>query len=84
MDYGAQAERYLKTIDAIEATLEGRAASDQQAYAIQGRRVDRIPVPELIQLHEYYSTLYQKTLNRNLKEQGKRINKIRTIVGSGY
>lgn len=84
MSNSEKLDRYQATIDALESTLEGRASADQQAYAIQGRRIDRIPIPELIQLHEYYSSLYQKALNEDLKKQGLKPHKIRTIVGSGY
>ena len=36
-----------RTLEAIEATLEGRASSDQMSYAIQGRALSRIPLTEL-------------------------------------
>lgn len=38
-----------RTLDAIEATLEGRASSGQLAMSINGRSISRIPLPELTQ-----------------------------------
>ncbi len=38
-----------RTLDAIEATLEGKASSDQLAMSINGRSISRIPLPELTQ-----------------------------------
>jgi hypothetical protein len=37
-----------RTLDAIEATLEGRATSDQLAMSVNGRSISRIPLEELI------------------------------------
>lgn len=45
-DYRSWARRAL---DAIEATLEGRASSDQLAMSIAGRSISRIPLGELTQ-----------------------------------
>lgn len=36
-----------RLIDALEATLEGRATKDQQSYTIAGRTLDRIPLPDV-------------------------------------
>ena len=41
-----------RTLDAVEATLEGRATRDQSAMSIAGRQVSRIPLPELMSLRE--------------------------------
>lgn len=43
-----------RTLAAIEALLEGRATKDQMSYRIGDRELSRIPVPELIELREYY------------------------------
>lgn len=40
------------TLDNIEAVLQGRATKDQQAYTIEGRRLDRTPISELILLKD--------------------------------
>lgn len=36
-----------RVLDAVQATLEGRASSDQLAVAINGRSISRIPLGEL-------------------------------------
>lgn len=43
-----------KMLDAINATLENRATSDQQSYSIAGRSLTKIPISELLQLRDYY------------------------------
>lgn len=47
-----------KTLDAIEAVIEKRATSDQQKYTIQGRSLERTPMPDLIALRDKYQALY--------------------------
>lgn len=41
-----------RTLDAVEATLEGRATSDQLATTIRDRSISRIPLPELMALRD--------------------------------
>ena len=41
-------------LDAIEAVLESRATLDQMSYQIAGRRLDKTPVSDLLQLRNYY------------------------------
>lgn len=43
-----------RTLEAIEATLEGRATSSTAEYEIAGRRLKHIPVPELLTLRDRY------------------------------
>ena len=50
-DARSHAERVL---DAIEATIEGRATSDQESYAIAGRSLSRTPLGELVRLRSQY------------------------------
>jgi hypothetical protein len=47
-----------KTLDAIEAVIEGRATKDQMAYSIAGRSLSLTPIPELIQLRQVYKREY--------------------------
>lgn len=49
LDARSQARRML---DAIEATLEGRASSSTAEYEIAGRRLKHIPIPELLVLRD--------------------------------
>lgn len=41
-----------RALDAVEATIEGRASSDQLSFQIKDRAVSRIPVAELWQLRQ--------------------------------
>jgi len=65
-----------KILDAIEATLEGRATKDQQSYSIAGRTLSKIPIPDLIVLRDKYRIEYEKELKEerirnNLATRGK-------------
>lgn len=43
-----------RTLEAIDALLEGRATKDQTSYRIGDRELSRIPIPELLALRDYY------------------------------
>lgn len=45
-----------RTLEAINALLEGRATKDQQSYKLGDRELSRIPIPELLQLRDYYAS----------------------------
>jgi len=65
-----------KTLDAIEATLEGRATKDQQSYSIAGRTLSKIPISELVMLRDKYKIEYEKEMKaerirKNLQAGGK-------------
>ena len=51
-------------LEAIKATLLNRATTDQASYTIGTRRLDRIPVPELLQLQRTYTTAVRLERNR--------------------
>ncbi len=51
-----------RTLDAIEATIQNRATSDQQQMTIDGRTLVRIPMAELLVLHDKYKTYYSNEL----------------------
>jgi hypothetical protein len=51
VDARSQARR---TLEAIEATLEGRASSATAEYQIAGRALKYIPIPELLTLRDRY------------------------------
>jgi hypothetical protein len=67
-----------RTLDAIEAVIEGRASRDQQSYTISGRTLVRTPIADLIMLR----TAYRKEV-KQLKAggRGKRILGRRVVVG---
>lgn len=43
-----------RTLEAIEAVIEGRATTDQQQYSIAGRSLTRIPIAELLAFRDRY------------------------------
>lgn len=51
-----------KTLDALEALLEGRATKDQQGYAIGNRSISRMDIGELLKWRDRYRSLYQQEL----------------------
>lgn len=55
-----------RTLNAINAVLEGKASKDVQSYQINGRQLYKIPIPELLQLQAVYT-------QRCLAEQGKSV-----------
>lgn len=38
------------TLEALEAVIQGRATKDQMSYEIAGRKLEKIPIPDLIAL----------------------------------
>lgn len=67
------------TLDAIEATLEGRASKDQESYSVNGVSLARTPIAELIELRKQYLAWYEIEQRRLAIEQGRgHSGKIRT------
>ena len=60
-----------KVLDAIEATIEGRASIDQMSYSIQGRTLARTPLADLMKLRDEYRAEYAAELNNERRAQGK-------------
>ena len=52
-----------KTLDAIEAVIEGRATSDQLSYTIAGRSITKMSVEELLKLRDRYKAEYQREID---------------------
>jgi hypothetical protein len=52
--------QYQKILQAIDALVAGKATLDQQAYQIGNRRLDRIPIPDLLALRSQYAKLYNR------------------------
>lgn len=48
-----------RTLDAIEAVIEGRASMDQDRYRINNRELQRTPIPELLTLRDRYRSEVQ-------------------------
>ncbi len=60
-----------KTLDALKATLEGKATRDQASYSIEGRSLSRMSIGELIEWKSLYEGFYQSELDAIKLEQGK-------------
>lgn len=48
------------TLDAIEAVIQNRATQDQMAYTINGRELQRTPIPDLLKLRDVYKAEVRK------------------------
>lgn len=84
-DPGASGSRDLRTwaqrtLEAIEATLEGRATTDQLSMQIRDRSIARTPVPELVAWRDQLrnevraqESAEKKGLGRDIKVRFKRI-----------
>lgn len=59
-----------KTLDAIEAVLEGRATTDQQEITIDGTIIKRMPVADLLKFRSMYVNYYQQELASAKLAQG--------------
>lgn len=49
-----------RILDAIDATIEGKVTKDAQTYAIEGRSIARIPLPELIAARARYAAIVRR------------------------
>lgn len=59
-----------KVLDAIEATLEGRASVDQMSYSINGRTLQKTPISDLIKLRSTYQADYAREVAAERIAQG--------------
>ena len=68
-----------KTLDAIEAVIEGRATKDQESYSFStgggSRSLSRTPLADLIMLRTKYKFLYESELNAERVAAGLGTNK---------
>jgi hypothetical protein len=46
-----------KTLEALEAVIEGKATRDQKSYTIGGRALERMPVEEILKFKDHYAQL---------------------------
>jgi hypothetical protein len=60
-----------KTLDALEAVIEGRATSDVLSYSIAGRQISKIPITELLTLRDKYKTYYNDELTAEKLARGE-------------
>ncbi len=62
-----------RVLDAVEATIEGRATSDQLAYSIKGRSFQFTPLNELLALRDRYRREVQRELTGRKVGRGGQI-----------
>jgi len=63
-----------KVLDALRATIEGKASNDQLAMSIRGRSISRLSPGELVKWLNFYENLARREANEE---------KIRRGLGSG-
>ena len=66
----------LETYNAIIATIEGRATTDQESYRIGTRELRRIPLEELKSLARAYYTRIQA---EKTDADGKKVSIFKTV-----
>lgn len=59
-----------RILDAIEATIEGRATSDQVSYSIAGRSLTKMSPADLITWRSHYASLYAQEQREERAAQG--------------
>ena len=63
-----------KTLDAIEAVIEGRASKDQESYSIAGRSLTRMSVEDLLSLRDSYRVEVRREEQADKIKNGAGIN----------
>lgn len=65
-----------RTLEAIEAVIEGRASKDQQSYTINGRTLVRTAIADLLALRKTYKAevAQLKSNGRHKKLMGRKVN----------
>src|SRR5688572_20765454 len=61
-----------KTLDALEALIEGKASKDVDSYSIAGRQLTKMKPDELLKWLNQYRQLYRAELAALSVKQGKR------------
>lgn len=75
---GADTRSHVKkTLDALEAMIEGKAGRDVQSYSINGRQLQHYSIPDLIMLRDKYRAEYANEQRDNsgkpLGGRGRRV-----------
>lgn len=60
-----------KVLDAIEATILGRASQDQMSYSIAGRSLSRMSITDLMMFRDRYRAEYNKELQKARIKNGQ-------------
>ena len=65
-DSNADVRSHAKTVlDAIEATIEGRASQDQMSYSIAGRSLARMSIDDLMTFRNRYRAEYLEEIKKS-------------------
>ncbi|MEG9430747.1 hypothetical protein [Terriglobus sp. ADX1] len=75
-DQRTQAQRSL---DAIDAVLEGRAGDGVEEYEIHGRRIKKMSVDELVTLRAHFKSI----VTQEKVDRGERVQRRRVLTGFG-
>lgn len=71
-DTGADLRSHaVKTLDALQATIEGKATKDQSSYTIGNRSLSHMTVDELLRWQDYYQRKVDDELAVIGRQQGK-------------
>ena len=68
-----------RVLDAIEATLEGRATDDAVEISIRGRTIKQTPVVELMKLRDVYKREVSAEAHADRLSQGLSDNRFRRV-----
>lgn len=71
---GEVSSHVYRTLKAIQATIEGKASSDQLSYSINGRSLNRYTYDELIKLEKRYLSRWAKEKSDLERENGRKAN----------
>jgi len=61
---------YQIVLDALEATLQGKATLDQQSYSISGRSISRLSPQEILDWIDKYRSLVNRDKNKEALRRG--------------
>lgn len=75
-----QRSHVKKTLDSLEAVIEGRATQIDTSYSIAGRSISKMSLQELIDARREYSRLYQKEIIAEKRRRGLASSPIRQHI----
>ena len=61
-----------KVLDALEATILGKASKDQLSYTINSRSISRMSADEVTTWHSHYTALYRDELDAERISRGQK------------
>jgi hypothetical protein len=68
---GADPRSHAKiTLDALQATIEGKATKDQLSYSISGRSISKMNPSEITEWVSFYQSKYEGELSKERQKRG--------------